>query len=218
MKIIYTFIISCFAISLLSAQGKSIFTNAKPIDETRYSEYKGSPYLFDTWMIGDIYDAKGKAFEKMELNFNGYTNEVEVKKGDQYVTLDQKWYHQIEVQDKDQIIVYRRGVHSLFKNKFVEIVYDGKSVTLIKRNRVGLTEKEINDVGKTIKIKRFEKKQEYYFLKDGKLKNVKLKKKSILAYLGHKKEIESFAKKNKLKLTRVKDLQKVLAYYEAQGF
>ncbi len=216
-----TFSILFFLILVFSnsfAQTKSIFTNAKKIDDTRYAEYKGSPYLFDDWVIGDIYDGEKKAFEQMELNFNGYSNNVEVKKEDKFVELDTKWYTKIEVQSKDGLLTFRRGLHTFFKDKFVETVYTGKDFYLVKKFRTGLTEKEINDVGKTIKIKRFEKNIDYYFIKNGKLNQVKMKKKSLLSYLGHKKEIGAFLKENKLKLTRQADLKKVLAFYEEQGF
>lgn len=218
MKIISILAFTLFGISLLSAQTKSIFVNAKAINETRYSEYKGSPYLFDDWQIADIYDAEGKAFEKMELNFNGYSKEIEIRKGNQYIELDRKVFTKIELSLKEHPKVFKKGMHDFFKDDFVEVVYDGKDLQMVKKFRAGITEKEINDVGKTIKIKRFEKKIEYYFIKEGKLQNVKLKKKSLYAFLGHKKEIESYLKKNKLKITKESDLKKALNFYEQEGF
>jgi len=200
------------------AQAKTTFTNATTIDENRYAGFKGSAYLYDDWKVGNVYDTKGKAFERVEINFNGYSNEIEIKKGDKYINLDQKWYLKIEVEDKEGIRIYHRGIHDFFKDKFVEVIHQGTSLMLVKKFRVGVTEKEINDVGKTIKIKRFERKEDYYFIKNGKLQNIKFKKKSIIKYLGHKKELERYIKDNKLKLNRLNDLKKVLTFYEEQGF
>lgn len=216
MKPFATLVTLLMTLSFLNAQPKSIFTNAKPIDESRYKAYKGSPYFFDDWVLADIYDANGKAFEQLEMNFNGYTNEIEIRKGNQYIELDKKWYSKIEANSPDGIITFVQEAHSHFKNNFVEAVYIGNRISLVRKFRIALTEKEINDVGKTIKIKRFEKRLEYYFIKGEKLNNIKWKKKSILSYLGHKKDIEAFLKKNKLKLTSDKGIQKVLAFYEEQ--
>lgn len=215
MKILTIFSIALFTSGILFAQPKSIFTNAKPIDENRYQDYKGSPYLFDDWVKADIYVGEEKAFEQLDLNFNGHTNEIEIRKDNQYIELDKKWYSKIEAITPEGLVVFSQGVHTFFRNNFVEVLYDGEQISLVRKFRVAVTEKEINDVGKTIKIKRFEKRFEYYFIKGDELKNVKWKKKSILSYLGHKKEIEAFLKKNKLKLTSDNGIRQTLIYFES---
>ena len=47
---------------------------------------------------------------------------------------------------------------------------------------------------------------------------LKLKKKSLFAFLGHKSALDSFSKKEKLKLSSEADLIKLFTFYEESGF
>ena len=68
----------------------ALFLNSEKIDDDRYKEMKGSPYLFENWVTGTIIDLDKKTYPVSQINYNGYTQEFEVRKGDSFITLDEK--------------------------------------------------------------------------------------------------------------------------------
>lgn len=201
--------------------------NAKDFDEMRYEGINGSPYYFKDWVYAKIYAADRSVYEDVLINYNGETENFEAKQGDQWIDLDNTWYSRVEVKkeknetvfddDYGDIVVFQRIILPDFKDKFYVVIHEGENFQFVKEYRSVISTKTVQDVGKTREMKRFMTKKNNYFLKEGKAKLVKLKKKSLLQTLGNSKELEVFIKKEKINFGSDKDLKKLLTYSESLG-
>lgn len=200
-----------------------IFLNGRKIDTTRYENFKGSPYYFKDFVKATIVSNTFSLFEDLDVNFNGYSQEFEVRRGDEFIELDKKWYVRIDIdpeKNKDILdskdgekIIFQRGFHAKYLTRFGNILYNDQSIILIKDYLVSLSEKTINDVGKILEFKRFDPKTYYYLIVDGEAKLLKTNKKGIIKALGYKNELETFFKAEKIKFSQDEDLKKLAAFY-----
>lgn len=197
------------------AQSKLLFTNAKTIDVDRYNGFKGDPYMWSEWHTATIYDNKGDEIPDVEINFNGYTNELEVRSDDKFIELDQRNYATIETTHDNKPIVLSRGHKGFFMNGFIEVIYEGESISMLRKFEAKLEEIEIQNVGKTERIKRFNTKYLYYLIAHGEVKKVSLKKKKLLEALGRKKEMSTIIDSGLLKTNRLDHLKEILEYFES---
>ncbi|MEM7655504.1 MAG: hypothetical protein AAF399_05190 [Bacteroidota bacterium] len=188
--------------------------NSQVIEEVRYVEIDGSPFQFEDWQTGTVYTIKLEMIKNVELNYNGYEHNFEAKKGRSYISLDDKWYLRIELGDSTDRKIFQRGVHQKFAEKWVQVLHPGKYIMLVKLFEVKVATKTIQDVGKTVKIKRFFDTTTYYLIQDGELTMLKAKKKPLLKKLGFRAELEAFIKANDLDLKTDQGLQQLIAHYE----
>jgi len=199
---------------LVGAQPDAIFTHAQTINEDRYEDYDGTPYWSKSWPLVDIYDAGGLVLGQLAFNINGFSNEIEIRKGDRFIELDKIAYTKLITTIDGLEVIFKRGFHEELRNDFVEVIYEGSQIKMARKFRAEVTEKEFNDVGKNIMIKRFDRKFKYFLIKNDTLEVIKLKKKLFLNQFENKKEIDQFMSKNKLKLSSIVDLKEILAFAE----
>jgi len=216
-------LLGCFSILItttLSAQETDVLmTNSRSIDKDRYKGVKGSPYQFEDWYKGKIISADADIIEGVLLNFNGKTEGFEIKKDNNFIELDPRWYIRVELEEtSEKTIIFQKNFLPPLANKFTRVVYKGKNLRVVEDFISKIEVKVINNVGKKEEIKRFYSKSNYFLIKDKKITLLKAKKKSLYALLGHKKELESFIKKEKLKLSSEADLIKLFTFYEESGF
>lgn len=207
--------------SFLFAQETDVLMlNSKPIDEERYKDVKGTPYIFDDWRTGKLISVDADAIEGLTLNFNGKSGGFEIKKDNRFIELNAKWYIRVVVEGKEgeEPVLFQKNFLPPLKDKFTRLVYKGKNISVVEDFISKIETKVINNVGKKEELKRFYSKRSYYLIKDRKPTYLKLKKKNVLALLGHAKELEPFVKKEKMKLNSEKDLIKLLEFYEKNGF
>ena len=199
-------------------------TNSKPLNSNRYEDIKGSPYLFKDWVNATIITNDLIRYEDAYLNFNGYTKEFEIRQDDEYIELDRKFYLRIEIlaeKDEEGIVpegqdklVFNKNIHQRFGDRMLIMIHQGKKVMVVKEFHVSISEKEHQDVGKTIVTKRFFREFNYSVIRGDELETLKLNKKGLINKLGNKSELESFIKKHKYKVENDADLREILAYYE----
>ncbi len=207
-----------FGFSLFS-QKFTLFHNAQKWDENRYSEIKGSPYFFKDFVEGDIYDIDGKVSKNILLNLNGYTQNIELRKGSGFIELEEPSYSKVEAVtankkgDMTKTVFVTTDI-AQFGGRFVQLVYDGKKRKVYNDFLATISEHKTETPGKTLTIKRFAPKNRYFMLENAKLVIFKLKKKNVIQQLGHKKEIETFLKKNKIKVESLEGIVKLLEYVE----
>ncbi len=202
---------------VVEAQKEDILlSNSKKIGENRYSNIKGSPYLFEGWRKGKIITSEAEMIDNVLLNYNGYTKGFEVKKGNQFIELDEKWYVRVVIEDEKggQPIIFQRYFFPPFSGKLSKQVYKGENITILQSFTIKIDKKVISDVGGRFALQRFISHEQYYLVRNRKPTPIKLKKKSILAELGNATELEQFIKKEKLKLNSEADLKKLVAFYE----
>lgn len=208
----------------LSGQGNLMFANAEDYDEDRYEDYSGSPYYFDNWVIGDIYSQSGEIFKNMILNYNIDDQLFEVRNEKKYIVLDPAFYWCVKVYkdinksflDKNapDSTLFIRGILPDAENKFVEVIYNGSRVKLVRELYIATSTKKFNDVGRTITMKRFNRKDKHFLIIDGEYDDVKLKDKDIMKALGKRDELKKWAKENDIKVKNDQDFAKMLKYYE----
>lgn len=219
----YFFFLSCFSIpltpALLAQETDVLMTNSRSVDKDRYEGVKGSPYVFDDWRKGKIISVDADIIVGVLLNFNGKTEGFEIKKGNNFIELDPKWYIRVVIEgDSEEAIIFQKNFLPPLANKFTRVVYEGENLSIVENFISKIEIKVINNVGKKEELKRFYSKRNYFLIKGKKITLLKTKKKSLYALLGHKAELESFIKKEKLKLSSETDLIKLFTFYEENGF
>lgn len=197
-----------------------LMLNSQPIDEERYQGVRGSPYMFKEFRTGKLISVDADAIEGLALNFNGKTGGFEIRKDNRFIELNPKWYIRVVVEgeETDEPIIFQKNFLPPLKDKFTRMVYKGKKISIVEDYVAKIETKVINNVGKNEEMKRFYDKRNYYFIKDRKPVLFRLKKKNVLALLAHRKELETYLKKEKMKLNSEEDLVKLMRYYEEQGF
>ncbi len=209
---------------LLTPQSDSTI-DQDAIERDRYKEdIKGSPYLFDQWTKATVIDARGYSFQDISVNYNGYEKMFEAMQGDSIVGLENvsflkvilpgemDLYFSKELRDAD--IIFQNRIHPKFGNQFVQILYDGRRVKLLREYYKDLSKHTVQNVGKAVTFQRFTHRELTHLLIDGEISLIKLKKKQFLSKLGKVRKMEEFAKKENLKFDSLKDYQKALNYYE----
>ena len=197
-----------------------IYKSPETVDPHDYSEIKGSPYMFDEWVIGTLMGKTGELIADVLINYNAYTDRFESKKDDQLIELDSKLYIRAEILPEknpelklERKIILQKGSHYDI-NGFAQLMYFGEGIMLIKKLSVTLTTNKIQNVGKTIEVKRFGKLRTYYLVINGQIHTIKLKKKDFLKVIGKNKQLEEYVENNKLFYSKEEDIIQMLEKYE----
>ena len=199
---------------------KIVFFNSKPVDTLRYTNIKGSAYLYDDWQSADIVFRDGTVYNNILLNYNGYSQEFEATELNTVISLDVSKY--------DHIIVYTEGVDEGIKELFAKgvhydlafsmtnIIYDGDSLKLIRGFQVRIAESTNEIHGDNEVKKKFVQNRYYTILYKSKLQPVRLTKKKLGKILENEALINELVKDNKIDLSREQDLVKLLHMFEAR--
>lgn len=196
-----------------------ILINNQELDNSLYQDIEGSPYYFEQWKYGIIKNKNAALAEKetVLLNYNGYTNSFEVRDNNNYIALDEQYYEEVRIKNKQkQEIIFKTGLHPKYPTRFVQLVHEGTDYLIIQDFSVTLNtrEKEIY-AGKVI-VKKFIPRPKYFLIKDGIVKYFKLKKKELLKLLDDKGNfLKNHITTNKLKLDREIDLIELFEFYDS---
>jgi len=198
-------------------EGSKLYDVSKTrvVDQSNYEEIRGTPYLYDDWHEAKLLDADGKYHDFSEVNFNGYTQELESKTDGLVEEFIGHAYLKIIVNTGKNEHTFIRGIHPDFGRDIVCILYDGQEVKFIKKFKVKLEESVMQTPGIPTVFEKFSPTKDYYLMVDGNLTKTKLKKKSIIALLGYKTEIEKYLKQEKINITSESGLIRLLNYYES---
>jgi len=209
----YKAIVIIFSISFSSTLfAQTIGTNTKPIDEKRYEKISGNPYFYKEWQEASIHGKQGNQLDKIEVNYNGYTNQFEAKVEGGFVELEGTVYPKIEIAADNSHFQY--AVHPRLMNQYVQVLFEGQKNNLINSFVASISTRKVQNVGSTIIKESFAIKKTYYLLNKDELQLIKLKKKDILSAFPQK-EVATLVKKEKLKLNCAEDLIKVLEVVES---
>ena len=205
-------------IQLGLTQNKDVLmTNIQQIEDNTYQDVKGSPYYFTEWQLGKIYPVNDMdPIQEVLLNFNGYTQNFEIKKENYYTALDEKWYNSIEIEQGDNTIIYKKGLLPKDPNSFSRLIYQGNDFSIVYDFKVTLSTREQLLQSRLKEVKEFNRRPHYYLVKDGKAQVFKLKKRSILSLFStYSTKIENYAKKHHLKFSKESDLIKLFTIYNS---
>jgi hypothetical protein len=194
--------------------------NIKTFDN-RYEGVRGTPYIFEAFLPGEVFLKSKSKIAVKELNYNCFENEIAyndpVKKttmlmnpyqvemfvlinGDERLT-----FAPVKLKEDSEIIfaqvLYNKGslVYKVFQKDFVKANYEG-------------------GYSADRKYDEFVDKYDLFFMKEGELilyKAKKSKKQMLSAFPGKEKEISSFIKSNKLDLKEEDALVSLLEYYDS---
>ncbi len=223
--------IFCIALMVLEcckalAQADSLIVqNSVPVNAGRYRDIDGSPYYFREWVKGSVLRSDGKTVENVTLNYNGYSHEMEVQSGNAIYSLDKSWHLRMDIYAdqnpnvSDQFpaahLIFMRGVHRDLANRYATILFLGERMTLIRDCDIGKVEKEFNDVGKTIFIKRFKDLSIYYLKKGNILIQLKLHKKRVAEAFDNDMRIVDFVSAENLDMNDEADLIRLVKFADA---
>ena len=201
----------------LKAQNPLVtFENEQPINESKYNDFKGSPYFFDDFVIGNITDKEGVVYENLMLNYNGYEKEFEARRGNKFIIVDDKIIKTVELFPKGKealSYVFNKNYSATINAKYIILLFQQKKLKLLKAMEVDLNEVTIETPGKTQVNKRFMRRNTYYISENGQFQKIRLKKKNLIQVLDHPKEVEKYIKKEKLKFNSEEELIQLMKFY-----
>ncbi|MEM0993042.1 MAG: hypothetical protein AAF847_16010 [Bacteroidota bacterium] len=199
----------CLFSFLMTAQ--IIGINSKPIDDQRYKDIKGSPYLFDDWQAATVYKENGDVIENAMVNYNAYEKTIEAKVKNGYVELSGDTYPKILLVKDSSYFAY--NFHPKFKTQFARIHFVGEDYQFFSTTTSRINKRTINNVGKTITLENFANVTTYYLLQGEQLQPIKLKKKDLLALFPDKANVK-FVKQEQLKLNTAEEVVRFLEFAE----
>lgn len=188
--------------------------SSKSFNSEKYSAYRGTPFLTDKWIKGNVSTPKG-VYQNMELKFNVYDNALFFNKNDEsfeFVDEVVSFTMMPKPEDASSYLTYKRGYvgADLRGNEFVQVLLEG-AVGLIKLDVKQLT--EISEVNAGI-VKTFANTSKYYISKNGKLQFLKLNKSEVLGALSDKQDkIQAYINDKKYSFRKDIELVDVLKYY-----
>jgi hypothetical protein len=201
--------------------GSAAHTGSVKTFDNRYEGVKGTPYVFEAWMPGEVYMSSKRKVAVKELNYNCFDNEIVYRDPatgiprllnrhmvDLFVIKEPgASYTFVPVQlksDADPVfarVLYNQGsmVYEVYSKEFLKANYEG-----------GYSADRRYD--------QFVDKRDFYFMKRGEktLYRVKKSKKYMIGcFAGKEKEISGCIKSNKLNLKDEGDIVKLLEYHDS---
>ncbi len=183
-------------------------------------ETTGTPYLMDDeWMKGQLVTANQKS-ELLNMRFNLAENAFEVENKGSIVIVDTYLIKAVEIQSPKKITLKNGFMadkdENIDKATMFEVLYEGDMI-LLKRDYANFS-KGVASYGSATRKDVYSKSTRYYAFKDGEYHRIKkLRSKDLLKFYDKstKKDVEKFAKENKLSFKNKSDLKKILNYAES---
>lgn len=191
-------------------QVSSMGANSTPIHgfDNRTSDVKGSPYLFDKWMEGNVTSQGGKEIDSLKINYDILNHLVEIKVDKVVKAANEADISSFSVTDEygqEKKFISLSEYH-LPDKKFVgfaEVLFEGNNISLIKKYEIVYVEPnyvEHFDVGSI--DAELVKKDKYFLLRDNKLEEFHKRK----SFGDKRKQVKTFVRKNQLDLRKERDL------------
>lgn len=210
---------------LVAQKDYIIFKNVKEIDPDRYSEIKGSPYLFKDFNKANLYDRRGGVYKNVPINYNAEDNNIEALKDDKnYITVEPKDIPRIVVPNDPSSglknlefldsLVFVHGPNLKSKSPFHIILHNDKNIKLFLEFYVAINSVTDRPPGEIIERKRFNRGYKM-ILVDEKLgmNRFKLSKKDVTKALAPYGDISKWCKKNKVKVNEEESVTTFLREY-----
>jgi len=164
---------------------------SRKVDPDRYHEVRGTPYRYKEFGPVVLYDITLNRYELDSANLNGFTSQFEFYVGGILRELLPGNFIRAEVPDQEGgPHKYAHGINMKFRDRYAD-------------------EKIVQNVGETLKLRRFSAKSLHFAMVDGDFVTITLSAKKLAADLGFKKELSAFMKAEKLKPNRRVDLLKI---------
>jgi hypothetical protein len=186
---------------------------SRPVAEDRYGEVRGTPYRYASFRPGALFDVTVRRYEFDSLNFNAFTSQFEYLTDGEVRELAQRKFLRASITDDGgEEHIYGWSINPRFPDKYAELIYRGEFITVTLIYDVVSDEKVVEDVGKTLRLRRFTPKRLYYAFVDGELVVLHLKPRKLATDLGFRREIGQFIREHNLKPERWADLLRILSF------
>ncbi len=185
-----------------------------PMDESILSsDYVGSPYLIDSFMIGKVVTSDHTVF-KLPMRYNIFRDIIDVKyQGRDMQILASDIIDNIEIGNYTLTV----GNYELDGKKFKSYLFvlDTGKISLLKKRSIKFEEwRPAKAQESAPKPAEFKESLDYYFLRtsSGRLKPFSKVKELPELFTGHRREVEEFIDKNKIKMKQEKLVDLVRFY------
>lgn len=181
------------------------------------NDIKGSPYMDDAFAKGTIYTSSKTKVVGIPLRYNIFNDNLEFKTpSGQILALSTP--ESVERAEFNKIILEftRFEKANKIKQGFLRVIQKGK-VSLLSKSTIHYQKPIQEKAYKEAQPAKFIPKPEVFYLQLENQPALKIKgKKELLSILSdHPKEISTFLKKNKIKLSKEQDLHKLVNYYNS---
>lgn len=191
------------------------------LSEGEYKNLKGSPYVNEEFLLGKIYNENEVIFDNLQLRYNAFSDEIEIRNSEKGKKLD---YGAIK-RNSDEFIKIFNTVYvfvafesSKIPGHYYEVLSTQKAFDLYKKTKV-IFHPPIDAVTSYDKNRPAEFKQTntYYLVdKKGKFYELPSNKNKLLKALSKENiKVKEYAKRNKMNLTKEKDLIQLVSYYNS---
>lgn len=222
MKTLTSLCAILFVVSL--AYGQTVVVGQQAIDDSRYDGKEKNPYLFKEFAKATATNSKKGETVEYLINYNGHTKEFEFIHKGVKSEMDARYYDVIEVSDYTPSDYYAakyvtptlkfvKGINPKSPKTFGIVVYEDENLTLYKDFFAKISKKEFQDPARgVVTVETFMPNFNYFVKMGDGNKMVGFNKKKLLSALDHAK-VESFVKKNKLKIKNETELVQVIQHY-----
>jgi len=186
--------------------------------DQQLSQIGGSPYDHDDFVKGDIYYDVNWRYPDVPMRYNIYNDEMEIKPDGQeqvYAIIPEKRIKKIAFASDTFVVAEYELKRDLVSSYFKELAH-GK-IDLLAKPRVEFREKEVDKGFVEPQPDRFIRMQdEYYIRKNGKMAEKLPNLKNLIEYMGdHQKQLEKYAKENKISSGNIEEMTQFISYYNS---
>lgn len=185
------------------------------LDAKSEENVAGSPYSTEKFILSEISGVPMLVL----VRYNGYRDEVEIKKDDEiYVLPKDTVYGEITPKNTNYKIKFLKNITVKGEDRkgYFFSLFDKNNVELLKKDRVVVqkAKESDNSYGVSEPSKYIKAKLEYYIKRnDGSVMEFPKGKKELIAlYPAKKAEIEAFLKENKVSFKEEKDMVKITEF------
>lgn len=188
--------------------------SGKVFNPIRYSEIRGTPFLYDQWIKGSV-SIPGGTYIDMQLKYDVYGNALYFNRNDQSFEFQDPVlaFTLMPVPgDSSSYMYFTKGMSAqgLKEDQYVQVLTEGK-ISLYKSDIKLLS--ELNEINRGI-VQSFSKSSRYFALRNNLITLIKLNKKEIMALVGdHEKEVASFISLYNLSFKKERDIIALFEYY-----
>jgi hypothetical protein len=187
----------------------------RPVAVNQYSKIKGSPYLYDDWLQGEVITNDGKVYKKMLIKFNAEKDELTFvyNKTDE----PQKFADPIRMftihAERDRVFANQfPKIDAQNAASYYEVLLPGATM-LLKRHKA-VIQSGIDDVSRAVVAGVYTNQNIYYIYKDNQMQHLKTTRNGVLNLLADKAaDVAAYADSQKINFEEEEDLKKLLNYY-----
>lgn len=182
------------------------------------SDIEGSPYLNDEFIEGTVFTTSKTQYVGVPLRYNIYSDQIEFKAGDGTVLALAAPETVEKVQFGEYKMVYIPfTISKKIRRGFFRELETGDKAVLLARLQVIFEDAKEPAAYQEAEPPKFIRKSDDYFIRIEKEPAVLISRKKDLelVFPNHKKEVNSFIKKNKVKPNKPERLTELVQYYNS---